>query len=123
VVDLSITSTYFQLLPDSPGAWQCALRLRRAFPGALESTCIFGGAFRILQDLTITVVEYWRSQDLCTCILESFRAAESSAKICRRTAKVAGIFAQLYRRLGDVFSQQWFLEFHPHMEFHLSYLS
>jgi hypothetical protein len=33
----------------------------RAFSGAPESTCTYGGAFRMLQDLTYRIVKFWSS--------------------------------------------------------------
>ena len=33
----------------------------RAFSGASESTCSYGGAFRTIRDLTIRIVKFWSS--------------------------------------------------------------
>ena len=67
----------------------------RAFSDAPESTCSYGGAFRTLRDLTIR--------------MSNFGAAETAAQLCGR--------------LGAGFSKQWFLGFHKHKAFRLSYLS
>jgi hypothetical protein len=48
------------MLPDPPLELSQVLSdSERAFSGAPESTCSYGGAFRILQDLTYRIVKFW----------------------------------------------------------------
>jgi len=54
----------------------------RAFSGAPESTCSYGGAFRMLWDLTYRIVEFWSSWDLCADLRETSRTAETAAGDC-----------------------------------------
>jgi len=70
----------------------------RAFSGAPESTCSYGGAFRIPRDLTCTIGKFWSYWDLCGDLWETSREAETAAEHCGR--------------LGAVFSQEWFLHNH-----------
>jgi len=51
----------------------------RAFSGAPESTCSYGGAFRMLRDLTYRIVKFWSSWDHCADLWEILRAAETAA--------------------------------------------
>jgi hypothetical protein len=44
----------------------------RSFSGAPESTCSYGGAFRTLRDLTIRIVEFWRSRYRCAALWETW---------------------------------------------------
>jgi len=81
----------------------------RAFSGALESTCSYGGAFRMPRDLTYRIVKFWSSWDLCADLRESSRGAETAMQVCGRLWEHCG-------RLGAIFSQQWFL--HNHEAFH-----
>jgi len=81
----------------------------RALLDATQSPHSYGDAFRMLQDLTYWIVKFGNSCDLSAGQQETSRAAEISA--------------QLYRRLGAIFSQQLFLGFHNHNAFHLLYLS
>ena len=55
----------------------------RVFTGAPESTCSYGGAFRMLRDLTCRIVNFWSSWDLCADLRETSRAAETAAQLCR----------------------------------------
>jgi len=104
------------VLPSTSRCFQAALELRkelsdaaRAFSGAPESSSSYWGAFRILRDMTCSIVKFWSSGDLWAGLWEKSRAAETTAQLCRR--------------LGAVMSQQWFLAFHKHKAFHLSYSS
>ena len=56
----------------------------RAFSGAPESTCSYGGAFRMLQDLTYRIVKFWSSWDVCTDLWETSRAAGTAVQLCGR---------------------------------------
>ena len=56
----------------------------RAFSGAHESTCSYGGAFRMLRDLTYRIVKFWSFWDLCADLWETSRAAETAAQLCGR---------------------------------------
>jgi len=56
----------------------------RAFPGASESTCSYGGTFWMLQDLTYSIFKCWSCWDLCTGLQNTSTAAEISAQICGR---------------------------------------
>jgi len=69
----------------------------RAFSGDPESTCSYGGAFRMLRDLTYRIVKFRSIWDLCTGLQETSRAAETAVKLCWR--------------LCAILSQQWFLGF------------
>jgi len=83
--------------------------LAREFAGASGSTCCYEGVFRMLRDLPYRIVKCWSCWDLFAGLWETLRAAEISAQRCRR--------------LGVILSHQWFLKFHNHMGFSLSYLS
>ena len=63
----------------------------------------------MLRDLTCRIVKFWSSRNLRAGLWEISRAAKTTA--------------QLFGRLGAVFSQQWFRGFHKHKAFRLSYLS
>jgi len=67
----------------------------RAFSGAPESTWSYGGAVRMLRDLTYRIVKFCSSWDLCADLQDTSRAAKTAA--------------QLSGRLGAILSQQWFL--------------
>jgi len=71
----------------------------RAFSGAPESTCSYGDAFKMLQDLTCRMVKFWSRCDL--------------ERSLRLLCSPAGDLVQY-------FSQQWFLGFHNHMAFRVS---
>jgi len=81
----------------------------RAFSGAPESTCSYGGTFRMLWDLTFRKVKFWSSWGPCADLQETSWAAETAEQVCGR--------------LGAIVSQQWFLRFHNHTVFRLSYSS
>jgi len=85
--------------------WNVLSDSARAFSCAPESTCSDGSAFRMLQNLTIRIVKFWSCWDHCAGLQETSRAAPLH-KLCRR--------------LGVVFSQQWFLRFNNHKAFHRS---
>jgi hypothetical protein len=68
----------------------------RACSGAPESTCSYGDAFRMLQDLTNRLVKDCISWDLWTDWRSTSREAEATVQLCGR--------------LGAVFSLQWFLD-------------
>jgi len=55
----------------------------RALSGAPESTCSYGGAFRMLRDLTYRIVKFWNSWGLWADLQETSRAAETTAQLCR----------------------------------------
>jgi len=78
----------------------------RAFSGAPECTCSYGGAFRMLQDWTCRRVKCCCSWDLCAGLQETSTAAYIPAQLCRR--------------LSAVISQQWLLGFHNHEAFRVS---
>jgi uncharacterized membrane protein YjdF len=44
----------------------------RAFTGPPEITCSYGGAFRMLPDLTYRIVKFWSSKDLCAGLRETW---------------------------------------------------
>ena len=44
----------------------------RAFSGAAESTCSYGGAFKMLRDLTYRIVKFGKSWDLCAAQRETW---------------------------------------------------
>jgi hypothetical protein len=67
----------------------------RALSGAPEATCSYGGAFRMLQDLTYRIV--------------NFEASETSVQICWRFREKLRPLRSFCERLGAAFSQQWFL--------------
>jgi hypothetical protein len=77
----------------------------RAFSGAPESMCSYGGAFRMLRDLTYRIVklrplrrsagDYERSWHCCAALWDTSQAAETAAQLCER--------------LGAGFSQLWVL--------------
>jgi len=48
--------------------WDCA----RAFSSAPESTWSYGGAFRMLRDLTYRIVKFWSSWNPCTALQETW---------------------------------------------------
>jgi len=83
----------------------------RACSGALESTCSYGGAFSILQDLTHRKVKFWSSWNLCVDLRETSSEVETAAQVC------ASRHEQLCGRHDAVFAQQWLL--HKHKAFHL----
>ena len=80
--DLTSASKYFLMLQTpvelskvlSDSAW--------AFSGAPECTFSYGAAFRMLQDLTYTIVEFWRWWDLCPELRESSTRAGSATHLC-----------------------------------------
>ena len=51
----------------------------RVFTGAPDSTCSYGGAFRMLRDLTYRIVKFWSFWDLCADLPETLRAVETAA--------------------------------------------
>jgi len=95
-VALTSASKYLQMLPGPPGALQSAPRQCKSI-------------LRTLRAWTIRIVKSWSSWDLRADLWETSRAAETTAQLCRR--------------LGAVFSQQWFLGFYKHKAFHWSYWS
>jgi len=66
----------------------------RAFSGAPESTCSYGGAFRMLRDLTSRIVKYWSYRDLCSDLWETSKRAETAEQLC-------GILREQPRPLGS----------------------
>ena len=69
--DLTGALKWFQMFPGPPWTKQSVLSHARAFSGALESTGSYGGAFRMLQDLTYTIVKLWSCRDLCAGLQET----------------------------------------------------
>ena len=57
----------------------------RAISGARESTCTYGGAFRMLRDLTIRIVKFCSYWNRCAGQRETSRAAEASAQALQET--------------------------------------
>jgi len=86
----------------------------RASSCAPESTGSDGGAFRMLQELTIRIVKFWSCWDLCAGLQETSRAAETSARVCRRHHQQLRRLRRLFGRLGTIFSPQWIIEFRNH---------
>ena len=72
----------------------------RAISYTLESTCSYGGAFKMLWYLPCRMVKFGISWDLCAGQMETLRVAE------RLQCSSEGEF-----KLDAVFSQQWFLRF------------
>jgi len=95
----------------------------RAFSGAHESTCSYGGAFRMLRDLTIRIVKFWRCKVISAGLWETSRAVETSAHVCRRHQEQLRPLSKLFGRLRAIFSQQWTLEFCKYKGFGLLYAS
>jgi len=54
----------------------------RAFSGAPESSCSYGGAFRMLRDLTYKIFKFWSSWDLWADLGETSRGPETDAQLC-----------------------------------------
>jgi hypothetical protein len=66
------------LLPSNARCSQAPLMLRtvlsdsaRAFSGAPESTCSYGGAFRMPRNVTYRIVNFWSCRDLCEDLRET----------------------------------------------------
>jgi len=89
----------------------------REFSGAPGSTCSYGGAFRMLQDLTYRIVKFWSSSDLYAELRETSREAETAAQLCGRLQEQPRPRRSFRGRLDAVFSRQWFL--HNHKAFRL----
>jgi len=53
----------------------------------------------------------------------NFGDAETAAQVCERLWELLRPLHTLRRRLGAIFSHQWFLGFHNHTAFHQSYRS
>jgi len=82
------------VLPSTSRCFQTALQQRnvlsdsaRAFSCAPESTCSYGGAFRMLRDLTCRIVKFWSCWELCADLRETSRAVETAAQLCGRFQK------------------------------------
>jgi len=56
----------------------------RAFSGAPESICSYGGTCRMLRELTIRIFKFWSCCDCCARLEETSREAETSAQVRRR---------------------------------------
>jgi len=50
-----------------------------AVSGAPEDNCSYGGAFRMLRDVTDKIVKFWSSLDLCADLRETLREAGAAA--------------------------------------------
>jgi len=112
------------LLPNTSRCLQTPLQLSkvlsdsaRAFTGAHESTCSYGGAFRMLKDLTYRIVKFWSSWDLCADRRETSSEAEATAHHCRILWERPRLLCSIYKSLGAIFSQEWYL--HNHKEIRL----
>ena len=89
-VALTSASQYFQMLPLAPLELSKVLSdSTRAFSSAPESTCSYGGAFRMLWDLTIRIVKFWSSWDLCAGPQETLRGAETFGADLGETSRAA----------------------------------
>jgi len=87
----------------------------RALSDSAESTCSYGGAFRILRGLTYKLIIFWSSWNLCAHLGDTWRAAVTATQLCGRYREQ---LRPLHcRRLDALFSQQMFL--HNHKAFHL----
>jgi len=71
----------------------------RAVSGAPESTCSYGGGFRMLRDLTYRIVKFWNSWDLCADLREISRAGETSAQL---SGRLRGQPRLLHTSAGDL---------------------
>jgi len=122
-VALTSASKYFQMLPGPPGALQCALRLCNSI---LRCTWKHQQLWRCIQDATgmtiklVSVSSWW---DLGADQWETLRVAETSAQVCRRLWEQPRPLLKHCRSFRPVSSQQWFLGFHNHKAFRLSYFS
>jgi len=70
-VDLTSASKYFQMLPGPLELSRVLSDSAKAYSGAPESTCSYGGAFTMLRDLTYRIVKFWSSWDHCTALRET----------------------------------------------------
>ena len=78
---MQTSQTFLQTSPVLPSNYICSqasLELSkvlsdsaRAFSGAPESTCSYGGVFRMPWDVTYTIVKYWSCRDLCAGLRET----------------------------------------------------
>ena len=64
-----------------------------------------------------------RSYEIRLIRKSNFGATETTAQVCGRHQDPAVTAAELYGKLDAIFTEQWFLGFHNHKEFCLSYLS
>jgi len=71
----------------------------RVFSGAPECTWSYGGAFRMLRDLTYRIVTFWGSCDLCADLRETWTEAETTAQLCRILRELCRILREQQRRL------------------------
>jgi len=60
-VDLTSAPKFFQMLPGPLELIKVLSDSSRAFSGAPESTWSYGGALRMLRDLTYRIVKFWIS--------------------------------------------------------------
>jgi hypothetical protein len=56
----------------------------REYSSAVKSSCSYGGAFRMLQDLTYRIVKYSSFWDLCADLWQTSTEAETAAQLCGR---------------------------------------
>jgi len=77
------------MLPSTSSCSQTPLELSkvlsdspRAISGAPESTCSYGGTFRMLWNLTYRIVKFWSSWDLWADLWETSREAGTTAQLC-----------------------------------------
>jgi len=90
----------------------------REFSGAPGSSCSYGGAFRMLWNLSYRRVKLWSSWDFCRHLGETVTEAESAAQLCGILQPQLKPLHTFCGRLCAVFSQHWFLN--NHKAFHLS---
>ena len=83
------------------------LSTSRCSQAPLELSKVLWDSTREFSGAPSRIVKFWSCWDLCAGLRETSRAAETSV--------------QLYGRLDAIFSQQWFLGFHDHKAFRLSY--
>jgi hypothetical protein len=107
--DLISPLDLFQILSEPSEANQCTLSLCMIIPRCFESTYTNRGAFRILWKLSCRIISLCSNWHLCIGMWETSRTADTCAQLCRR--------------LGALFGQQWLSQFHRHKAFSLSYLS
>jgi len=108
-VSLTSALKYFQMSQTPLELSKVLTDSARAGSGAPASTCRYGGAFRMLQNLTYRMVKFWSSWGICAALWETSREAENHVQLC-------GI-------RGAIFTRQWLFVFHNHQAFRLSYLS
>jgi len=77
--NITSTSIYFKMLPDSPRSKQCALRLCKSM---LRCSWKHLQLWRCIQDTASRIVKFWSSQDDWADLWETSREAETAAQLC-----------------------------------------